>query len=37
MKSDGEIERDVKEELQWDPDLDATDIAVSVKKGVVTP
>ena len=36
MKSDGEIERDVKEELQWDPDLDATDIAVSVKKGVVT-
>jgi osmotically-inducible protein OsmY len=36
MKSDSEIERDVKEELGWDPDLDATDIAVSVKKGVVT-
>jgi osmotically-inducible protein OsmY len=36
MKSDTEIERDVKEELQWDPDLDATDIAVSVKGGVVT-
>src|SRR5260370_10691104 len=36
MKSDGEIERDVKDELQWDPDLDASDIAVSVKKGVVT-
>src|SRR3981081_3143786 len=36
MKSDSEIERDVKEEFQWDPDLDATDIAVSVKKGVVT-
>ena len=36
MKSDSEIERDVKEELQWDPDLDATDIAVSVKKGVIT-
>src|SRR6202051_2164328 len=36
MKSDGEIERDMKEELQWDPDLDASDIAVSVKKGVVT-
>src|SRR5258707_6385697 len=36
MKSDSEIERDVKEELQWDPDLDATDIAVSVKDGVVT-
>ena len=36
MRSDSEIERDVKEELQWDPDLDAIDIAVSAKKGVVT-
>jgi osmotically-inducible protein OsmY len=36
MKPESEIERDVKEELQWDPDLDATDIAVSVKNGVVT-
>ena len=36
MKSDSDIERDVKDELQWDPDLDATDIAVTVKKGVVT-
>jgi osmotically-inducible protein OsmY len=36
MKSDSEIERDVKDELSWDPDLDATDIAVSVKNGVVT-
>jgi osmotically-inducible protein OsmY len=36
MKSDGEIERDVRDELQWDPDLNADDIAVSVKKGVVT-
>jgi len=36
MKSDSEIERDVKDELRWDPDLDATDIAVSVKNGVVT-
>jgi osmotically-inducible protein OsmY len=36
MKSDHEIELDVKEELRWDPDLDAADIAVSVKKGVVT-
>ena len=36
MKSDRDIERDVKDELQWDPDLDATDIAVSVKDGVVT-
>jgi osmotically-inducible protein OsmY len=36
MRPDSEIERDVREELQWDPDLDATDIAVSVKDGVVT-
>src|SRR3979411_3225248 len=36
MRSDGEIEKDVKAELEWDPDLNATDIAVSVKKGVVT-
>jgi osmotically-inducible protein OsmY len=36
MKSDSEIERDVREELKWDPDLDADDIAISVKNGVVT-
>ncbi len=36
MRSDSDIERDVKDELQWDPDLDAADIAVSVKGGVVT-
>lgn len=36
MRSDAEIERDVKEELKWDPDLDATDVAVTVKDGVVT-
>ncbi|HMF67072.1 MAG TPA: BON domain-containing protein, partial [Phyllobacterium sp.] len=31
-----EIERDVRDELNWDPDLNADDIAVSVKNGVVT-
>ena len=36
MKSDEEIKRDVEAELKWDPDLDATDIAASVKGGVVT-
>ena len=36
MKSDSEIERDVRDELNWDPDLHADDIAVSVKNGVVT-
>ena len=35
MRPDSDIERDVKDELQWRPDLDATDIAVSVKNGVV--
>jgi osmotically-inducible protein OsmY len=35
MRTDAEIERDVKEELKWQPDLDATDIAVSVNSGVV--
>jgi osmotically-inducible protein OsmY len=35
MRSDSEIERDVREELKWDPDLDASDVAVSVKDGVV--
>jgi osmotically-inducible protein OsmY len=36
MKSDSEIERDVRDELKWAPHLDADDIAVSVKNGVVT-
>jgi osmotically-inducible protein OsmY len=36
MRSDEEIKRDVEDELKWDPDLDATDIAVAVKDGVVT-
>jgi len=36
MRTDSEIERDVGEELKWNPDLDSTDIAVTVKDGVVT-
>ena len=36
MKSDSDIKRDVELELQWDPDIDVTDIAVAVKSGVVT-
>jgi osmotically-inducible protein OsmY len=36
MRNDGDIKRDVEDELRWDPNLDATDIAVSVKNGVVT-
>jgi osmotically-inducible protein OsmY len=36
MKSDSELKNDVEQELRWDPDIDATDIAVSAKNGVVT-
>jgi osmotically-inducible protein OsmY len=36
MKADNEIKRDVEDELRWDPDIDASDIAVSVKNEVVT-
>jgi osmotically-inducible protein OsmY len=36
MKTDSDIKRDVEAELKWDPDIDATDIAVAVKDGVVT-
>src|ERR1700730_4328722 len=35
MKTDSDIKRDVEAELKWDPDIDATDIAVAVKDGVV--
>jgi osmotically-inducible protein OsmY len=36
MRSDADIKRDVEQELKWDPDIDATDIAVAVKDSVVT-
>lgn len=36
MRSDSDIKRDVEDELRWDPDIDATDIAVSVNSAVVT-
>ncbi len=35
MKSDSEIKRDVEEELHGDPDIDATDVGVAVRDGVV--
>ena len=34
MRSDIEIKRDIENELSWNPDIDATDIAVTVKNGV---
>ena len=36
MRDDREIKRDVEEGLRWDPAINATDIAVAVKDGVVT-
>jgi osmotically-inducible protein OsmY len=36
MKPDSEIKKDVEAEPLWDPDIDATDIAVTVRSGVVT-
>ena len=36
MKTDAEIKKNVEEALKWTPDLDPTDIAVTVKDGVVT-
>lgn len=35
MATDNDTTRDVEAQLRWDPDIDATDIAVSVKDGVV--
>jgi osmotically-inducible protein OsmY len=35
MRLDSDIKRDVEDELRWDPDIDATDIAVAVHNGVV--
>ncbi len=36
MRTDTDIKRDVESELKWDPDIDASDIGVAVKDGVVT-
>ena len=36
MKTDSELQRDVLDELKWEPSVDAAHIGVSVKDGVVT-
>ena len=36
MKSDADVRTDVENELRWDPNLDATDVVVAVRDGVVT-
>ncbi|UVK41006.1 BON domain-containing protein [Mesorhizobium sp. AR10] len=35
MKSDEDVRKDVESELRWDPDVDATDVVVTVREGVV--
>ncbi len=36
MKSDTQLRRDVLDELEWEPSIDASEIAVTAKDGVVT-
>jgi len=36
MKDDKELQRDVLDELQWDPSVDAAEIGVTVRDGIVT-
>ena len=36
MKTDSQIQQDVSEELDWEPSVDATQIGVEVKDGIVT-
>jgi osmotically-inducible protein OsmY len=36
MKTDAQVQHDVTEELHWEPSVNATNIGVTVKSGVVT-
>lgn len=36
MKGDAELQRDVMDELRWEPSINAAEIGVAVKDGVVT-
>jgi osmotically-inducible protein OsmY len=36
MKSDSQLKKDVESELEWDPAIDASQVGVLVKDGVVT-
>jgi osmotically-inducible protein OsmY len=36
MRFDRDIKQDLENELKWDPDINATDVGVTVKKGVVS-
>lgn len=36
MKTDAQLKKDVLDELEWDPSINATQVGVAVKDGVVT-
>ena len=36
MKTDAQLKKDVEAELQWDPAVDATNVGVAVKDGIVS-
>ena len=36
MKTDAQLQKDILAELAWDPAINATDVGVIVKDGVVT-
>ncbi|MBZ9708551.1 BON domain-containing protein [Mesorhizobium sp. ESP7-2] len=36
MRFDRDIKQDLESELKWDPDINATDVGVTVKEGVVS-
>ena len=36
MKTDMQVKREVQEELDWDPSINATEVGVEVKDRVVT-
>lgn len=36
MKTDLQLQRDVAEELRWDPSINEKEIAIAAKDGVVT-
>ena len=36
MRADQDIRRDLERQLEWEPSIDAREIGVSVKDGIVT-
>ena len=36
MKTDSELQQDVMDELKWEPSIEAAEVGVSVRDGVVT-